>query len=103
MPRFSDSDCSVTSFRFGRKRRLVLLLAWLTLLPVIGPFPVSSQRRDMGFFLRLVRRPLPGAKYRGRRHWPRPKTGALRLGGIAAGVKGGLASPASIPRPGGQT
>jgi hypothetical protein len=23
------------------------LLAWLTLLPVIGPFPVNSQRRDM--------------------------------------------------------
>ena len=45
---FSASDCSVTSLRFGRYRRLVLLLAWLELLPVIGPFPVSSQRRDMG-------------------------------------------------------
>ena len=46
-PRPNVSDCSVTSFRFGKKRRRVLLLAWLTLLPVIGPFPVNSQRRDM--------------------------------------------------------
>src|SRR6056297_764256 len=48
MPRFSVSDCSVTSLRFGRYRRLVLLLAWLEWLPDMGPFPVSSQRRDMG-------------------------------------------------------
>jgi hypothetical protein len=27
---------------------LVLLLAWLELLPTIGPFPVNSQTRDMG-------------------------------------------------------
>ena len=44
-PSFSDSR--VTSFRFGRNRRRVLLLAWLTLLPLIGPLPVSSQTRDM--------------------------------------------------------
>src|SRR6056297_1551887 len=43
----SASDISAVSFRFGRNRRLVLLLAWLTLLPTIGPFPVSSQRRDI--------------------------------------------------------
>src|ERR1700744_2213208 len=33
--------------------RLVLLLAWLTLLPTRVPFPVNSQRRDMAVFPRL--------------------------------------------------
>src|SRR6056297_2649473 len=42
------SEPRVTSVRFGKNRRLVLLLAWLTLLPDIGPLPVSSQTRDMG-------------------------------------------------------
>src|SRR5690606_2030821 len=50
-PSFSDS--SETSFRFGRNRRRVLLLAWDTLLPLIGPLPVSSQTRDMILFLRF--------------------------------------------------
>lgn len=40
-------DAVVTSIRFGRKRRRVLLLAWDTLFPDIGPVPVSSQRRAM--------------------------------------------------------
>src|SRR5665213_102631 len=31
----------------GRNRRLDLMLEWLTRWPVIGPTPVSSQRRDM--------------------------------------------------------
>ena len=44
----SASLVSDTSVRFGRKRRLDLLLAWLTLLPTIGLLPVSSQRRDIG-------------------------------------------------------
>jgi hypothetical protein len=39
------------SFRFGRNRRRVLLLAWLTLLPDIGPFPLNSQTRDIGLIL----------------------------------------------------
>src|SRR5258708_23139284 len=37
----------VTLTRFGRKRRLVLMLEWLTLWPTWGPLAVSSQRRDM--------------------------------------------------------
>src|SRR4051794_35290300 len=43
----------VTLHRFGKKRRLVLMLEWLTLWPTRGPFWVSSQRRD------IVRNPLP--------------------------------------------
>ncbi len=31
-----------TRWRLGRKRRRVLLLAWLTLLPVVGPLPQIS-------------------------------------------------------------
>ncbi len=33
--------------RLGRKRRFVLLLAWDTLFPTIGAFPVTSHTRDM--------------------------------------------------------
>jgi hypothetical protein len=43
----SASEISVTLTRFGRKRRRVLLLAWLTLLPVWTALPVSSQARDI--------------------------------------------------------
>ena len=43
----STSEIRVTSFRFGRNRRRDLLLAWLNVLPVIGPLPLSSQTRDM--------------------------------------------------------
>src|ERR1039457_2298986 len=43
----SASDSSEVSCRLGRKRRRVLLLAWLTLLPASTPLPVISQRRDM--------------------------------------------------------
>src|SRR5688572_26209039 len=52
------------SCRLGRKIRLVLLLAWLTLLPTSGPFPVNSQRRDMGASLRFAR--IPGVLSRKR-------------------------------------
>src|SRR3712207_3200421 len=38
---------NVTLTRFGRKRRLVLMLEWLTLWPTRGPLAVSSQRRDL--------------------------------------------------------
>src|SRR5438105_1129731 len=41
------SEMKVTLTRFGRKRRLVLMLEWLTLWPTWGPLAVSSQRRDM--------------------------------------------------------
>src|SRR3546814_4630736 len=47
----SASDSNVTFCRFGRKVRLVLLLAWLTLWPTWRPLPVSSQMRDIVFVL----------------------------------------------------
>src|SRR5882757_3767415 len=47
----SASEISVTLNRFGRNRRLVLILEWLTLWPTWGPFAVSSQRRDMAKIL----------------------------------------------------
>src|SRR5690606_33086567 len=45
----STSLRKVTAHRFGRNRRRVLLLAWLTLLPVWTVLPVSSQRRAMRY------------------------------------------------------
>src|ERR1700709_1750380 len=45
--RFSVSTQKRRYCRFGRNRRLVLLLAWETLFPTIGPLPVTSQTRDM--------------------------------------------------------
>src|SRR6266480_6031152 len=36
-----------TRWRFGYQRRLVLLFAWLTLCPVMGPLPPMSQPRAM--------------------------------------------------------
>src|SRR4051812_38348021 len=43
----SASLMKVTLTRFGRKRRLVLMLEWLTVWPTWGPLAVNSQRRDM--------------------------------------------------------
>ena len=43
----SVSEISVTFRRFGKKRRLVLMLEWLTLWPTSGFLPVRSQRHDM--------------------------------------------------------
>ena len=43
----SASDISVTLNRFGRNRRLVLMLEWLTLWPTMRRLPVRSQRRDI--------------------------------------------------------
>jgi hypothetical protein len=34
----------LTACKLGSQRRLVLFIAWLTLLPAIGPFPQTSQR-----------------------------------------------------------
>jgi hypothetical protein len=45
--RFSDSTKKRRFCRLGKKRRLVLLFAWETLLPTIGPFPVTWQTRAM--------------------------------------------------------
>src|ERR1700730_4846090 len=77
----------VTLHRFGRKRRLVLILEWLTLWPTCGPLAVSSQRRD------ILRNPLPsptssvlerhGAGVRNRVH---PGNGG-RIGGERRVVK----------------
>ena len=36
-----------TFWRFGSQTRLVLLLAWLTLLPLMGPLPHISQILDI--------------------------------------------------------
>src|SRR5476651_622031 len=49
----SASEMNVTLHRFGRKRRLVLILEWLTLWPTCGPLAVSSHRRD------IAKNPLP--------------------------------------------
>src|SRR3954452_3266445 len=43
--RFSVSTQKRRYCRFGRNRRLVLLLAWETLFPTIGPLPVTSHTR----------------------------------------------------------
>src|SRR5438270_9037440 len=45
--RFSVSTQKRRYCRFGRNRRLVLLLAWETLFPVTGPLPVTSHTRAM--------------------------------------------------------
>src|SRR5262249_61771213 len=37
----------VTLSRLGRKRRLVLMLEWLTLCPTCAVLPVSSHRHDI--------------------------------------------------------
>src|SRR5665213_2424812 len=47
----SASDRIEASCRFGMNRRLVLLLAWLTLLPTSTPLPVMTHRRAIGVFL----------------------------------------------------
>src|SRR5512140_444253 len=43
----SASEMKVTLHRFGRNRRLVLLLEWRTVWPTSGPLAVNSQRRDI--------------------------------------------------------
>src|SRR3954471_8989199 len=51
--RFSDSTKKRRFCRLGKKRRLVLLFAWETLLPTIGPFPVTWQTRAMAYSLKI--------------------------------------------------
>src|SRR5919109_802809 len=51
----SASDRRDVTCRFGMKRRLVLLLAWLTWLPTCTPLPVISQRRAIAKILFLQR------------------------------------------------
>src|SRR6202007_1814387 len=49
--RFSDSTKIRRFCKLGRKRRFVLLLAWETLLPTIGPLPVTWQTRAIAHSL----------------------------------------------------
>src|ERR1700737_2414930 len=56
----SASEMKVTLHRFGRNRRLVLILEWLTLWPTCGPLAVSSQRRD------ISQNPLPAPGFSSR-------------------------------------
>jgi hypothetical protein len=46
--RVVPSTTARTVCKFGYQRRFVLLLAWLTLWPVVGPFPQISHTRAMG-------------------------------------------------------
>ena len=58
-------------WRLGRKRRLVCTLEWLTLFPVIGPFPQISQRWDIMSLVgrdTLLRRARSGVLEFGRSH-----------------------------------
>src|SRR5215470_17396718 len=49
----SASDIKVTLSRFGKKRRLVLMLEWLTLCPTCADLPLSSHRHVIGEALSL--------------------------------------------------
>src|ERR1044072_7225091 len=87
----SASDISVTLIRFGRKRRLVLMFEWLPLWPDRGPFPVSSQRRDM---VEILEWPAEGRQqngpFRGRGTYKVSRKGrqASGIGGRAADSSG---------------
>src|SRR3954464_15871193 len=48
----STSDRTEATWRFDMNRRLVLLLAWLTLLPYRTDLPERAQRRGIGFPLK---------------------------------------------------
>jgi len=50
----SLSLIKVTFFKFGKNLLLVLLLAWLTLLPFKGDTPVSSHLFDINNFVSVV-------------------------------------------------
>src|SRR5713101_5208623 len=45
------SEISEIVCRFGRKRRFVLMLEWLTLWPTRTPLPVTGHLRDMRHLL----------------------------------------------------
>jgi hypothetical protein len=45
-----------TRCKLGYQRRLVLLLAWLTLCPKVGPLPQISHTRAIGHYISKVRR-----------------------------------------------
>src|SRR5690348_9166587 len=89
----SASEMKVTLHRFGRKRRLVLMLEWLTLWPTRGPFAVSSQRRDITKILAHPRRikPVVGRRRGQNSHQP---TGIARTYRGERRKGQGLAHPA---------
>src|SRR5713101_3163646 len=74
----------VTLHRFGRNRRLVLILEWLTLWPTCGPLAVSSQRRDIA-----KSSSVPRLKASGFINYVHPGNRG-RIGGERQGVKGSL-------------
>ena len=63
------------TWRLGRKRRFVCTLEWLTLFPVIGPFPQISQRWDI---MSLVGR---------NAHLRRVRSGVLEFGRSHGGAR----------------
>src|SRR5690606_29519726 len=69
--RFSLSTQKRRYCRFGRNRRLVLLLAWETLFPTIGPLPVTSQTLDIWIF--LLPPVTPGERWRSLRGLGSPR------------------------------
>src|SRR5882757_6793524 len=78
------SETSEVVCRFGRNRRRVLFLAWLTLLPLITPLPVTWQRRAMAHILTHGQKQLPrhrcrdeGVRIRGRRIGVKPRVWGL--------------------------
>src|SRR3977135_3175449 len=77
----------VTLHRFGRNRRLVLILEWLTLWPTSGPLAVSSQRRAITKSSSI---PGPSVPQKGRRGGSktRPSREPLGYRGSAAGRQG---------------
>src|SRR3954467_15100468 len=64
--RFSLSTQKRRYCRFTSNRRLVLLLAWETLFPTIGPLPVTSQTRAMEHSIKST-------AVTGGRTWVRPR------------------------------
>src|ERR1700685_3736762 len=67
--RLSVSSQNRCVCKFGRKRRRLRLFAWDTVLPVLGPLPVTWQTRDMITHLDAGKknqpRFIPGAAGRG--------------------------------------
>jgi len=54
--RFSLSTQNLRCCKLGRKRRLVLLLAWETWWPNMGFLPVTSHTRDMTTHSRILKK-----------------------------------------------
>src|SRR4051795_3568593 len=93
----SASESSEVTWRFGRKRRLVLLLAWLTLWPTWTPLPVIAHFLAISKDLQPEREPprAPGGRRArgavsrpGRRagQASRPRNPARRARAAAPGV-----------------